>query len=212
MDRDLVAFLSERFAAPLASGQLRLVPGDAAKVDWPTLLPGAGWICAANLPYNVGTGILTAMVDLPGTFRRLVLMLQREVARRVVAGAGDEARGSLSVYVEARAEARVAIKVPPGCFFPAPKVHSAVLQIDLLAAPRTGAVAPALLEAVCLGAFAQPRKALRKSLRARWPGEAVDAALEAAGVHPLARPADLDLPAWLRVAAALGWTGVQAPG
>jgi 16S rRNA (adenine1518-N6/adenine1519-N6)-dimethyltransferase len=111
----------------------------------------------------------------------------------VIAPPGDRARGSLSAYCEARADRRVALKVPPGAFVPAPKVHSAVLRLDLFAAPRTEGLSPTLVERVTRVAFAQPRKTVRRCLADALDPALADAALAAAGVPPGARPSDLEL-------------------
>lgn len=198
LDRDLAGHLRDWLGG---SPRLRIVEGDAARQDWSTLLGGGRTVLpddekiavVANLPYNVGTTILTGLLALPGLFSHLVLMLQKEVAERVVAPPGDRARGSLSAYCEARAARRVALKVPPGAFVPAPKVHSAVLRLDLYPAPLTEGLSPALVERVTRVAFAQPRKTVRRCLADALDPALADAALAAAFVPSSARPADLDL-------------------
>jgi 16S rRNA (adenine1518-N6/adenine1519-N6)-dimethyltransferase len=203
LDRDLVAYLKGRFEAELTSGQLRLVSTDAAKVDWAELLPGEGWRLVANLPYNVGTRIATALLGMPQTVDRLVIMLQKEVGQRMMADAGSSARGSLSVFVEARADASLVRKVPPGCFFPPPKVHSVVLRLDVHPAPKTGDVDPSVLERLCRVGFAGPRKTVRKGLCAAYPAAEVDRALAVAEIQPSLRPNMLTLEEWLRLTATL---------
>ena len=101
LDRDMAAINRERFGD---NPRFRLVEADAAAIsDWSALLGGPGWTVVANLPYNVGTTILLSLLREPATFGRVVVMVQREVALRLVAPAGDRDRGSLSVFVEARA-------------------------------------------------------------------------------------------------------------
>lgn len=192
LDRDAVLHLGGLLP------QVRLVQADACQVDLDPLLPGAGWICVSNLPYNVGTRILMRLLDHQPPLTRLVLMLQREVAERLWAPPGDRKRGSLSVAVQARAEVRRVCKVPPGAFVPPPKVESAVV----LLVPHADPDLPADLDSVLRAAFAAPRKTLRNNMRAAW-GDAGEAALAQAGVDPGARPADLDLPAWRALAHAL---------
>lgn len=199
LDRDLAAFLRER----LEDRPLTLVEADAAKVDWATLLDGDGWVCVANLPYNVGTTITTRLLQHPGKLTHLVLMLQKEVAMRMVAPPGARNRGSLSVFVEARAAGRTVVKVPPGAFHPPPKVDSAVIRLDLYAEPQTDGVDPDHLERVVKAGFAQPRKAVRNPLSRRWPRAGVTEALAAAGLKTSVRPAELTLADWIAVARAL---------
>jgi 16S rRNA (adenine1518-N6/adenine1519-N6)-dimethyltransferase len=214
LDRDLVEWLQQRFAGPIASGQLRLISADAAKVDWAEVAPGEGWTFVSNLPYNVGTGIVTNLLDQPERFPRLVVMLQREVGLRMLARPGDRARGSLSVFVEARAKAATVRKVPPGCFHPPPKIHSLVLRLDARGGvhdpqPSTRLSTDELtaVERVCRTAFSAPRKTLARSLRKGWHADAAAAALDAAELSRSARPATLTLSDWVRLTAALGPAG-----
>ncbi|MDG1480516.1 MAG: 16S rRNA (adenine(1518)-N(6)/adenine(1519)-N(6))-dimethyltransferase RsmA [Myxococcota bacterium] len=185
LDRDLAAFLRERHTT------LNLIEADAVKVDWPTVLPGAGWRCVANLPYNVGTRLVTTMVVLPDTFDRLVVMLQREVAERMVAPAGSRKRGSLSVHMEAFSEARIAIRVPPGAFHPPPKVDSAVIEVRLREVPLIGSASIKQFERVNRAAFSAPRKTLRNALRTAFSAPIVKNGLEEAGVDGSVRASTL---------------------
>lgn len=203
LDRDLAAALEERLSTHTGSGALRIVQGDALAVDLPALLPGSGWTTAANLPYNAGTQILIRMLALPQTFGRLVVMLQREVVDRLLAGPGDRARGSLSVYAAARATGRLGFRLPPGAFYPPPRVESAVAVLELKPEPETGgAPVPHFDTTVRLG-FSAPRKTLRRVFADAYDPATAEAALQQAGVDPKARPADLDLAAWGRLALAL---------
>jgi len=200
LDRDVAAFLRERHAG---NPSFRLIEGDALALDWSTVLEGDGWVCASNLPYNVGTAILLSLVSRPETLRRLVVMVQKEVAERLVAPVGARERGSLSVFIEARAQARGSFKVPPGAFRPPPAVDSAVVRLDLRPAPATGPESPDWVESVVLAGFSAPRKAVRNGVASRFGRDAADAALAAAGLDPSLRPAALSLEAWVRLAASL---------
>jgi 16S rRNA (adenine1518-N6/adenine1519-N6)-dimethyltransferase len=197
LDRDLVGFLTERLPS------VQLIEGDAAKLDWDAALDGAGWQVVANLPYNVGTRIVTQLLARPDKVRRLTVMVQREVAARMVAPAGDRKRGSLSVYVEARAKAAVRIRVPPGAFHPPPKVHSAVVDMQLLETPGYGNIAVDHFDKVVRSAFIAPRKTVRNTLRSRFDGDRVDAALATADIDPRARPSTLTVRAFRELAAHL---------
>jgi len=192
LDRDLAAFLRQRHPT------LRLVEGDAAKMDWPTLLPGTGWRCVANLPYNVGTRLVTELVTLPGTFDRLVVMLQREVAP-----AGSRKRGSLSVHTEAFSRARIAIRVLPGSFHPPPKVDSAVIELILRKTPQIGSASAAQFSRVNRAAFSAPRKTLRNALRSTFPTDVVRAGLAEAGVDGGCRASTLTVEQVCRLAEVL---------
>lgn len=197
LDRDLAEFLRERLGDRPG---FSLLEQDAMSVDWAEVLPGAGWSCVANLPYNVGTSLVTRMLAHPGRLRQLVVMLQKEVAERMVAPAGSRKRGSLSVYCESRAAGKVVIKVPPGAFLPPPKVASAVIRLTLRDAPQTGGVDPAAFEQVVRAAFQSPRKTLRRTLGDRYGKDIAAGALVAAGLDGTARPATLALETWGRLA------------
>ncbi|MEC7949103.1 MAG: 16S rRNA (adenine(1518)-N(6)/adenine(1519)-N(6))-dimethyltransferase RsmA [Myxococcota bacterium] len=200
IDRDLAAFLRERLGG--RSG-FTLLEKDAMALDWAQVLPGEDWSCVANLPYNVGTPLVTGLLRHPGRVRQLVVMLQKEVAERMVAPAGHRKRGSLSVYCESRAPGRVVVKVPPGAFLPPPKVASAVVRLTLRNAPETGGVDPELFEQVVRTAFKAPRKTLRRTLGDRFGRAAAVDACRAASVDDGARPSTLDLAAWGRIASGL---------
>ncbi len=196
LDRDLAAALRD------SHPQVRLVEGDALKVDLDAACPGAGWKVAANLPYNVGTLLLLRLAA-DARFVRLALMFQREVADRIVAGPDDDAYGALSVQIQARLVPQRALTLPPGAFHPAPKVHSTVLRFDRIAEPDFGGVAPELFDrAVRLG-FSLRRKKLVNALASGVPKEAALAACQAAGIDPGVRAEVLGLPEWRRLAASL---------
>jgi 16S rRNA (adenine1518-N6/adenine1519-N6)-dimethyltransferase len=158
LDRDLVAFLAQDLP------QLDVISADAMEVDWAQVAPGEGWVLCANLPFNVGTAILTRLVTMTPRFQKLVVMLQREVAMRVVAQVGDKARGSLSVHVQAYGHPRLALTVEPGSFHPRPKVRSSVIEVLLHDPPRLGGVTPKFFQRVVRAGFSQRRKTLENAL------------------------------------------------
>lgn len=194
VDRDLAAWIRERFPA------VRLVEGDATRLDLPSLVPPGAHI-VANLPYNVGTGLVVDALD--AKFSSITVMLQREVVARMLAGPDDDAYGSLSVRVRSRAEGMYLFTVPPSAFHPPPKVDSAVVKLIPRAAPEVGPAGPAAFDATVRAAFAQRRKTLLNSLSSAFPRDQVAAALETSAVSPQARAETLDLGAFQRLAAAL---------
>ena len=169
---------------------------DALTASFAELLgDDAPWQLAANLPYSVGTAILRRLLPLYTLMTRLVVMLQLEVARRVVAQPGQKAHGLLALERAAWADARLAFSVPPQAFRPRPRVMSAVLVIDLHP-PRYDA--GALTRALSLAAYAltTPRKMLSNAVRPLLsPGD-----LLAAGLEPSSRPGEIDLDGWVRLA------------
>ena len=131
-------------------------------------------------------------------------MVQREVAERLVAPPGDRKRGSLSVFTEARAEARIAIRVPPGAFHPPPKVHSAVVELRLRPALAIGQADPVVFDRVVRDLFVQPRKTIRNNLSQAVGRTVADEALAVSGLDPVRRHATLTLTEISVLAEALG--------
>jgi 16S rRNA (adenine1518-N6/adenine1519-N6)-dimethyltransferase len=164
-DRRCLAPLAELNEA--SAGRLDVVEGDALDIE-----PPAGAHIVANLPYNVGTALLVRWLGgeiWPPTWKSLTLMFQQEVAERIVAAAGSEAYGRLSILAQWRSDARLAMKVHRSAFVPPPKVMSAVVHIVPAAQPE--GVKAAVLERLTGAAFGQRRKMLRRSL-ASLPGAA----------------------------------------
>ena len=184
-------------------GRLEVVEGDAMAGDFLSRLAPPRKVCA-NLPYNVGTELLVRWLTPPAwppPWQTLTLMFQREVADRVVAAPGSKAYGRLAVLAQWRSTARIALTLPPEAFVPPPKVHSAVVHVEALAAPRFPAD-PATLQRVTAAGFGQRRKMLRASLRALAP-DAEDR-IRAAGIAPTARAEEVDVEGFCALARAFG--------
>jgi 16S rRNA (adenine1518-N6/adenine1519-N6)-dimethyltransferase len=161
-DRALPALAELGEAAP---GRLRVVGEDAMRVDERALLGEPAHV-AANLPYNIGTALLTRWLTTdpwPPWWLSLTLMFQKEVAQRLVAQPGSDAYGRLSVLAQWRSRPRIALDLPPQAFTPPPKVSSAVVHI--VPAEPLRPVPVRTLEAVTAAAFGQRRKMLRASLK-----------------------------------------------
>ena len=176
-----------------------VVAGDALRLDWPALLGEGPWALVANLPYNVATPLVADLLDGVPAITTMLVMVQREVGERLAASAGDEAYGAVSVKVAYWATARVVGKVGPTVFLPQPKVDSALVAIERRAVPAVdpALVGPERLFAVVRAGFGQRRKMLRRSLA----GVVAPEAFARAGVAPEARPEELDVLAWGRLAA-----------
>lgn len=172
--------------------------GDAMTVGWDEVLAGVSQASVvANLPYNVGTTILLHLLDEVPKLDRFLVMVQREVGERLVARAGDRNRGIPSVLVDLHATARIVGRVPPTVFVPEPKVESAL--VELVRRPEPVVVDRAALGTVVREAFGQRRKMLRRSL----VGHFTEEELAAYAVDPAARPEELTLAEWCRLADAL---------
>ena len=188
--------------AVLGALPVRVVQGDALRLDWADLLgPDPGWVLVANLPYNIATPLVAALLDDVPVVERMVIMVQREVGERLVALPGHREYGAVSVKVAYWAEASVVGHVPPTVFVPRPKVESALVSIRRRPAPAVdpARVDPELLFRLVRAGFAKRRKMLRRSLA----GLASPAAFEAAEVRPDSRAENLDVYAWGRLAAAV---------
>lgn len=178
--------------AAACPGRLEVIGGDALSLDLAGRLNPPVRI-VANLPYNVGTELLVRWLtppEWPPFWQSLTLMFQKEVATRIVARPGSKAYGRLAILAQWRAEARIVMTLPPAAFTPPPKVHSAVVHLTALPAPRHPADATMLSRVVAAG-FNQRRKMLRASLRGLAPG--IETLLAAAGIAPTARAEEVSL-------------------
>ena len=188
-------------------GRLDVIEADALKIDEAAAV-GAGAHVVANLPYNIGTALLLKWLggDWPPWWRSLTLMFQKEVAERIVAQAGSDAYGRLSIAAQWRSRPRIAMTVGRSAFVPPPKVTSAVVHIVPAAQPE--GVVPRVLERLTEAAFGQRRKMLRSSLK-QMPG-ALDAA-QLLGIDVERRAETLSVEEWMKLARALSSSGPE-PG
>ena len=183
-------------------GRLQVVNGDALDIDpLAHLTPPVRIV--ANLPYNVGTELLVRWLTpaiWPPAWTSLTLMFQKEVAERIIAKPGSKAYGRLALLAQWRTDARIVLTLPPEAFTPPPKIHSAVVHLTALPAPRFPAD-PAILSQIVAAGFNQRRKMLRASLRGLHPG--IEDLLQGAGIAPTARAEEIDLERFCTLARAL---------
>lgn len=207
IDRRLCALLRERFGDALT-----LVEGDVRRVSNAELASrfrsGAarGYKVVANLPYAITAEALQKFLLESPAPSDIVVMVQREVADRVLARTGD--MSSLAVLVQTLATARRVVNVPRGAFMPPPAVDSAVIHISV----RSGRDREAFFAdigfdryfSIVRAAFAEPRKQLKNTLR-RFAADAValEKAFSEAKIRPQSRPEELGVEAWRRLALAL---------
>lgn len=196
LDRDLIAALHERQAPHLVIHE-----GDALRFDWSELLGAGPHKLVANLPYNISSQILFKLLDHRRLFSRAVLMFQKEVGDRIAALPGTGDYGILSVFCQLWFDVRRVVTVPPGAFYPPPKVTSVVLAFAPLAEARVPVVDEAFFRRVVKAAFAQRRKTLRNTLAASglgFPG--FEERLAEGGIDPGRRGETLDLAEFARLA------------
>ena len=173
LDRSLLPILTETLAdCPNAE----VVSGDILKTDIPALVgekfQGLRAVACANLPYNITTPAITALIE-AGCFDSVTVMIQREVAKRVCAAPGTADYGAFSVFCQYHAETEYLFEVPPDCFLPAPRVTSAVVRLTPRPAPAD-VDDPAHFFRVVRSAFALRRKTLLNSLAAGLGGQPAD--------------------------------------
>lgn len=167
LDASLLPVLGETLAdCPNAE----IIPGDVMKLDLGSIVSdrfsGFTVKACANLPYNITTPVLTRLLE-SGCFQSITVMIQKEVAERICAAPGDPACGAFSLFCQYYARCKLLFEVLPDCFFPAPKVTSAVIQMVPLPEPPVPGDRDAIF-AVVKAAFAQRRKTLLNSLSAAY--------------------------------------------
>lgn len=185
LDRTLYPILAETLA-PYPNAEV--VPGDAMKLDLAALVSdkfsGLTAIACANLPYNITTPVLTALIE-AGCFASITVMIQREVARRICAAPGTSDYGAFSVFCQYHTDPEILFDVPPTCFIPAPKVTSSVLRM-VPKAPPAEVDDPKHFFLVVRAAFAQRRKTLLNSLSSvlggQYTKEQLASAIQACGL------------------------------
>jgi 16S rRNA (adenine1518-N6/adenine1519-N6)-dimethyltransferase len=181
-DRDLVPALRERFPAAT------IVEADALEADWPALA-GPRYLVAGNIPYNITSPLIDKALEPPRP-GRIVFLVQKEVADRVTARAGEPDYGALSAGVQSVARAERLFVVPAGAFQPRPKVDSAVLRLTPLVEPLVPPSEQAGFRRLVVGLFGFRRKQMARGLRelTGWGPERVAPVLARVGIPPTARP------------------------
>ena len=191
VDDGLIPALKET-VAPYEN--VRVLHGDATELDWGTELSSDDtWVMVANLPYNIATPLVIGLLDEVPQVKRMLVMVQKEVAERFVAVPRTPAYGAVSVKINYWAEARIAGLVPPTVFLPRPNVDSALVSIVRRPKPAVPvSIDRGWLFTLVRTGFNQRRKMLRRSLAGLVDLEQ----FEKAGVSPEARAEELDVYAW----------------
>ena len=222
LDGALAASLVER--NPKGSA-LSVLEGDILRLD-PTeiaLQPffhGERIRVVGNLPYSIASPTTLRLLESPGRIADWTLMVQREVADRILSPPGSRLFGVLTLLCSARAACARLLDLPPSCFSPPPAVHSTLLHFT----PRSPGILPAqdfpLFERVVKAAFSRRRKMIRNTLAAGLGLDAVkgEAALKTAGINPVQRPEQVPLQGYVELSRILketvgisptkGWTSL----
>jgi 16S rRNA (adenine1518-N6/adenine1519-N6)-dimethyltransferase len=182
--------------------RLEIIEADAISFDPKPLLAGSQTKILANLPYNIGTELLTGWLtdpSWPPFFESMTLMFQREVAERIVATPLNRKNyGRLGVLCGWRTDAKILFNVPPSAFTPPPTIMSSIVQLTPFLKPKPCNVKT--LERVTAAAFGQRRKMLRQSLKSLGN---IDDILNVTGIDGTKRAEELPVEAFIDLANAV---------
>lgn len=200
--RRVVAVELDAGLIPLLESVLRdapnveIVQGDMLKIDPARLMGEDGYLVVANIPYYITSNLIRHLLESERQPSRMVLTIQREVAERITASAGEMSLLALSVQVYG--SPRVVARIPAGAFYPAPEVDSAAVRIDLYPQPVIPHQHIHTFFRIIKAGFSQKRKTLRNALSAglALSGEKTAHLLEAAGIDPRRRAETLALDEW----------------
>ena len=156
-----------------ANRKFHLVAGDVLKVPLAEILPKEKIKVVGNLPYSISTPALFRLLELRKHFSSMVLMVQKEVADRIISAPGTKTYGSLSVWCQIHGQVMDKVQVSPEAFFPRPKVRSSVLKMELYPQPRLAPEDMPVLRGLVRAAFGQRRKTLA-NVMSTWLGSERD--------------------------------------
>ncbi len=201
IDRDLAAIWRTR-TGPL----LQLHEQDALDFDFTAIAPAPGALrVVGNLPYNISTPLIFHLLSQAGAIRDMHFMLQREVVDRMAAAPGTADYGRLSVMVQLQCRVEPVLEVPPGAFFPPPKVHSAVVRLVPGHVDHGVPQSSRTLSLLVRQAFTQRRKTLRNALS----GFLDNAGIESLGIDPRRRPETLSVKEFVHLSDAAHAAGLE---
>lgn len=195
-DRRLFSYLQTQFAG---QPRLTLVHGDALDhlrdrdKDW------SNWKLVSNLPYSAASPILVELAKRQNSPKRMAVTLQLEVAQRLAAAPGTQQYGVLTLLVQLRYQIVAMFKIPPGCFYPAPKIDSAC--VTLVRRPDLPVAFSQMraYEKIVKRGFSQRRKMMLKLLKADWPLPTLQAAFAELGISPQARAETVTLAQYVQL-------------
>ncbi|MBW2056013.1 MAG: ribosomal RNA small subunit methyltransferase A [Deltaproteobacteria bacterium] len=202
IDESLVGPLKAK-TAPL--GNVTVIHGDALKVDLEEVCRSSGRRVkiVANLPYQISTPLLRRFIGLRHLISSMVLMLQKEVALRIVAKPRTRQYGALSVFLQLYTTPSIEMVLPPRCFFPRPKVDSALVRFSVNRAPRVEIHDERSFERVVRVSFGHRRKTLKNALRTILPSDLftckIEKLMEEVGIDPGRRAETMSLDDFARL-------------
>ncbi len=188
----------------------RIVQGDILNAPPASLVQAEDYLVVANVPYYITSAIFRHLLEASPRPRRIVLTVQKEVAQRICATPGDMSLLALSVQVYGNP--KIIATLPAGAFYPAPKVDSAVLRVDVTPQPRIPTEGLGGFFRLAKAGFGQKRKTLRNSLSAGLRMDTASAArlLEQARIDPMRRAETLSMEEWARLTGMYQLLGGQA--
>lgn len=207
LDKNLAPYLREKFSS---QPNFQLIEADALTVRYANIIaPATTARVVANLPYNVATPILQRLLAHRRSLTEMTLMFQREVVERITARPGGKEYGYLSVMAQFHCETQKLFDVPPGAFFPAPKVVSSVVRLQVRTEPLAAVRDEIFFAELVSALFSQRRKTILNNLRAAIPRlklhslERIHAALSAVSIDPQRRAETLTITEMAALANAL---------
>ena len=192
-------------------GNVRVVHGDIMRIDIADVMGHKPFKVCANLPYYITTPIIMKLLEQRLPIEKIVVMVQKEVAERMVASPGSKIYGALSVSVQYYTEPQMLFEIPPSCFMPAPEVTSAVVAMDVRQEAPVAVREEKRFFQVVKTAFSQRRKTFSNTLKAAGlTKEQITAILKESGIDGSRRGETMSLDDFARVADA--WTNVVSSG
>lgn len=184
---------------------LEIEPADILRYDLRAVAKSRGEpiVVCGNLPYHIASQILFQILEARDVIRHAVVMIQKEMADRIVAAPGTKQYGAIGVMLRTYADVFTVIKVGAGSFLPPPQIDSTVIKLVPLPEPRAPIDDAAHYSKVVHTAFGQRRKTLRNALRAKWSDDAIDGALSATSIDGRRRGETLDIAEFASLATAL---------
>lgn len=201
LDQRLLPALSQVLKA---YPNITIVAGDILSLDPTTLIGAPDYLVVANIPYNITSALIRHLLEAGHRPNRMILTVQREVAERICAAPG--AMSLLALSVQLYGTPKIFARIPAGAFYPAPKVDSSIVRVDLHPDPLIPPASVDSLFRLAKAGFSQKRKMLRNALAAglHWQTEQTDALLQSAGILPQRRAETLSLPEWFALVEVFG--------
>jgi len=196
LDKRLISILEQNLRS---FSNIRVVQGDILQLEPGDLVSEDNYLVVANIPYYITSSIIRILLESGVKPKRIILTIQYEVAQRVCAVSGQMSVLALSVLLYG--EPILVRRIPAEAFYPAPKVDSAIIRIDLYPEPILSSEKRELFFKLVKAGFLHKRKTLRNSLSTglKWAPEKTENLLSAADINPQRRAETLSLPEWLEV-------------